>query len=180
MPSLASLSQAWAESDALLDELLEQMEPVFAEVRASLIATLGRLPTNADGTIRGAMSAKKLIDDLNMERSILSGIGSAMPGAVESARPLLTEVGLSVPAVSRRAQLVFLAKAGDAVKDVLGAYSKGLAGLLTQAASTPMSQRQIAQIASDLLDQPIAQARSISNTALSGLQRETTAQAAQG
>lgn len=178
--SLAALSRAWAESDKQLDDLMRQMEPTFDLVRKQLIDALTDLPLKADGTLRSAPVIAELIDQLKVERKIVGGVAGLLPQAIQTATPILSEIGIATPAVSRRAQLVFLERASSAVTDVLGFLDEGLSGLLSQAASTPMTQRQIQTAASALIDAPLAQARTITNTTLAGLQRETTATAVNG
>lgn len=180
MNSLRSLNRAWKQSDEQLSELMEEMEASFARAREDLIESLTGLSRRKDGTLRSVDDAMAIIERVEAQKKIVADLGRAFPQAIESARPLLAEVGLSVPEVSRRAQLTYLNQASDAIGDVLGSLNRGLIGLFAEAATTPIPLRDMSKIVSDLARLPLAQARSVANTTLAGLQRETTAQAANG
>jgi len=176
---LADLAEAWGESNRALDRLLARVDPTLARSRQALLDELAKLPRNADGTLRGARVAE-LLRGAGVRERLMAALGDLLAQAPATAEPLLSAVGLSVPPISRRAQLVFAEQADEAVKDVLGSLSEGLSGLLREAASTPIDARSLADLASGLTDLPLAQARTVANTAIAGLQRQTVAQASTG
>lgn len=163
-----SITSAWERSNELLDGALEQMEPSFARIRKALLK---------------AIKEQRPIEAIlgQMEETTLASMLELFPRAISSASPLLEEVGLSVPPVSRRAQLTFGMQARSALREVLGKgapISQAIVGLMQETASSPIRPDRLAGIVGDLLGTPIAQARSVANTTLAGLQRQTTAQAA--
>ena len=180
MPKFKDLLKAWKESDERLDRLIAKMEPTLQGRRKELVKLIKALPVGADGTISSGVKASTILNKLGLDTEITKALGKLFPQAINSAGPLLDAVDLEVPDVSRRAQLTFANKADGLVKKVTGSLNKGLSGLLQQAASTPIPADKLAKLASSLADQPIAQARTVANTTLSGLQRETASQAAAG
>jgi len=156
---------------------LRQADPLFASLQRAIVAAVRALPVDADGLI-GGRSATSILKEIDLPGAVAAQIGALSEPAILSASPLLDELGLAVPAVSRRAKLVFAQRAMKEVEVVTKSLNKGLAGLLNQAASTPIPRGQLARIAADLTQQPLAQARTVTSTALGGLQRQTAAQAA--
>jgi len=175
---LSSLQQAWADSDGQLNDLMADMEPVFSRARADFLKSIGGLSFDRSGLLRGQPLPSGFSPGL--QKQIIAGLGDLLPSVAETISPVMGELGISVPDVSRRAQLTFLRDADRAVSDVLKSFNKGLAGLFQQAASTPISPRDMAKLAGQLLDAPLSQARTISSTALAGLQRRVASEAAGG
>lgn len=177
-PSLKKLMTAWGESDDLLDDLFGEMAPALDKMRKDLAKAIEALPRNADGTIRDAPD--DLLKEIEAQGTYLDALGGILPKVAGTTAPTLGEVGLEVPTVSRRAQMTFAKRAKAAVKDVFGSLNSGLSGLLAQASTSPIPADKLASMAAQLADQPLAQASTLANTALAGMQREVTAQAAEG
>lgn len=164
-----SITSAWERSNEMLDEALAQMEPSLERIKKALLK---------------AIKEQRPIEAIlgQMQEATLGSMLELFPKAIASASPLLNEVGLSVPPVSRRAQLTFGMQARAALKEVMGKgapINKALVGLIQEVASSPIRPDQVARAASELIDAPIAQAKTIANTTLAGLQRQTSTQAAE-